>query len=67
MKKKQILFWRFTLILIIGLGTYFTIKNASKNEKQNRKDKKIIKKIIEKDLELNIRPNNFYKEKKDKN
>ena len=67
MKKKQILFWRFILILIIILGVYFITKNISENKKQNIDKKNSNEKTVEKGVELNVRPDDFYKQKKDKN
>ncbi|OQY42192.1 MAG: hypothetical protein B6227_02845 [Fusobacteriia bacterium 4572_74] len=73
MTKKQILFWRFILAFIIVLGGGFIILNILKDKnidqiikiKKNIDNNKNEKKTIEK--ELSIRPDNFYKKKKDKN
>lgn len=67
MKKKQILFWRFTLILIVIFGIYFITKNISEDKKQDIDKGNSNEKIVEKEIELNVRPDDFYKEKKDKN
>ena len=78
MTKKQVLFWRFSLIFIVILGGFFIIKNilGDKNIDQIVKiqkteesidDNKNNKKIVEKEIELSIRPDDFYKKKKDKN
>lgn len=80
MTKKQVLFWRFILILIVVSGGYFILLNVSGNKsksidqaveiKKTVKDidiKKNDEKIVEKEIELSIRSDDFYKKKKDKN
>lgn len=78
MTKKQVLFWRFTLILILLLGVFFLIKNIleDKNIYQIMKIPKIEKNIddnksddknFKKEIELNIRPDDFLKKNIDKN
>jgi len=79
MTKKQVLFWRFILILIIVSGGYFIILNISSNKTKSRDQvverKKTLEhidtnkngeKIIEKEIELSIRPDDFYKKTKNK-
>lgn len=60
MRKKQILFWRLILILIVIFGVYFIIKNISEDKKQNLDNSN--EKTVEKKIELNIRPDDFYKQ-----
>jgi len=73
MTKKKVIFWRFSLIFIIIFGIYFIALNFLGVKKKNIYQ--IIKKlennidddkIIEKEIELSIRPDDFYKKKKDK-
>ncbi|MEI6856110.1 hypothetical protein [Psychrilyobacter sp.] len=64
MRKKQILFWRTILILIVIFGIFFIIKNISEDKKQNIDNNE---KTVEKKIELKIRPDDFYKQKKDEN
>ncbi len=79
MTKKQVLFWRVILIFIVISGGYFmTLKirgDRSKNIDQIVEIKKSAKdiesknddeKVVEKEIELNIRPDDFYKNKKEK-
>ncbi|MCS5421187.1 MULTISPECIES: hypothetical protein [Psychrilyobacter] len=66
MTKKQVLFWRIILIFIIVLGGYFIAPNISGDKKQNP-DQIVEKGIDENEIELSIRPDDFYKKKKDKN
>jgi Na+-transporting methylmalonyl-CoA/oxaloacetate decarboxylase gamma subunit len=83
MTKKQVLFWRIILIFIIVLGGYFATKNFFKNKVKGKSVKEKLIPSLEKEktvieikneavhhngeIELSIRPNDFYKEKKDKN
>lgn len=80
MTKKQVLVWRFILILIVVLGGYFMIQKISgsktKSIDQVVEVKKTVnhtdintndEKTVEKEIELSIRPDDFYKKKKDKN
>lgn len=76
MTKRQVLFWRFILILIVVLGGYFIAQkisgNKSKTMDQAVEIKKAVKDIdinndettVEKEVELSIRPDDFYKKKK---
>ncbi|WP_028856219.1 hypothetical protein [Psychrilyobacter atlanticus] len=77
MTKKQVLFWRFTLILVVISGGYFITQKISGNKnksidqvvevKKTAKDIDINKndeKTVEKEVELSIRPDDFYKKKK---
>jgi len=47
MTKKQVLFWRFILILIVVLGGYFIILNISNNKTKTRDQVVKIKKTVE--------------------
>ncbi|UUV17884.1 hypothetical protein NRK67_11365 [Fusobacteria bacterium ZRK30] len=77
MTKKQVLFWRFILILIVVSGGYFITQKISGNKSKSRDQvvevKKTVKdidlnkndeKTVEKEIELSIRPDDFYKKKK---
>ncbi|MGB6129577.1 MAG: hypothetical protein WBG30_12560 [Psychrilyobacter sp.] len=79
MTKKQVLFWRFILILIVVSGGYFLTLNISNNKTKirdriveiNKKVKGIDsnknnEKTIENEIELSIRPDDFYKKTKNK-
>lgn len=76
MTKKQVLFWRFILILIVVSGGYFLTLNISNNKTKirdqiveiNKKVKGIDsnknnEKTVENKIELSIRPDDFYKKK----
>jgi len=80
MTKKQVLFWRIILIFIVVLGLYFIFQNISGEKKQSIDQVVEIKKIDKdvddskneketagKKIELSIRPDDFYKTKKNKN
>lgn len=75
MTKKHVLFWRIILIFIIVLGGYFITLNISGDKKQSidqvmkieKTEKEIDDNKNEKEIELSIRPDDFYKKKKDKN
>lgn len=77
MTKKQVLVWRFILILIIVLGGYFMTQKISgsktKSIDQVVEVKKTVnhtdintndEKTVEKEIELSIRPDDFYKKNK---
>lgn len=77
MTKKQVLFWRFILILIVISGGYFITQKISGNKNKSidqvvevKKTVKVIdtnkndEKAVEKEVELSIRPDDFYKKKK---
>lgn len=74
MTKKQVLFWRFFLIIII-LGGGFILLNTLGEKKQNlnqifhikKTEKTIDDNINDKEIELSIRPDDFYKQRKNKN
>lgn len=80
MTKKQVLFWRIILIFIVVLGLYFIFQNISGEKKESieqivkmeKIDKDIDDNKNEKEtaggkIELRIRPDDFYKTKKNKN
>jgi len=75
MTEKQVLFWRIILIFIIVLGGYFITLNILGDKKQSinqivkmeKTEKGIDDNKNEKEIELSIRPDDFYKKKKDKN
>lgn len=80
MTKKQVLAWRFILILIVVSGGYFMTQKISENKSKSIDQVVEIKKTVnhtdintndektvEKEIKLSIRPDDFYKKKKDKN
>ncbi len=80
MTKKQVLFWRIILIFIVVLGLYFIFQNISGEKKESIEqivkmekidkdidDNKNEKETAGEKMELRIRPDDFYKTKKNKN
>ena len=82
MTKKQVLFWRIILIFIVVLGLYFISQNISGEKKESIEqivkmekidkdididDNKNEKETAGEKMELRIRPDDFYKTKKNKN
>lgn len=80
MTKKQVLFWRIILIFIVVLGLYFIFQNISGEKKESIEqivkmekidkdidDNKNEKETAGEKIELRIRPDDFYKTKKNKN
>jgi len=80
MTEKQVLFWRIILIFVVVLGLYFIFQNISGEKKESIEqvvkiekidkdidDNKNEKETAGKKIELRIRPDDFYKTKKNKN